>query len=129
MENRLGSANKRFFTTSSIYSSFLISKPVILIVRKSYSNPPPQQLSAIDSFYSQEPKRVIAIGIDQAANLQELKASRKRLFEKFLSNPSDVQLALDLKVMDDQIAENTHRQDLNSRTKMPRKRADKPSIG
>lgn len=72
---------------------------------------------------------MIATGLDQSTKLQELKTSRKHLFEKFLSNPSDVQLALDLKVLDDQIAENTHRQDSNLKTKMPRKRSDKPSVG
>jgi hypothetical protein len=41
----------------------------------------------------------------QEARLQELRGKRKPLSERFESNPQDTRLALELKIIDDQIAE------------------------
>jgi hypothetical protein len=41
----------------------------------------------------------------QEIRLQELKDKRKPLSERFENNPNDTHLALELKVIDDQIAE------------------------
>jgi hypothetical protein len=41
----------------------------------------------------------------QTIRLQELTSQRKPLFEQFKSNPKDTHLALELKIIDDQIAE------------------------
>jgi hypothetical protein len=41
----------------------------------------------------------------QKMRLQELTRQRKPLLERFESNPNDTHLALELKIIDDQIAE------------------------
>jgi hypothetical protein len=41
----------------------------------------------------------------QEIRLQELKDKRKPLSERFENNPNDTHLALELKIIDDQIAE------------------------
>jgi hypothetical protein len=40
--------------------------------------------------------------------IQELRAKREPLFERFVNNPSEIHLAVEIKVIDDQIAECTH---------------------
>ena len=49
---------------------------------------------------------------DWKSKREELKAKRKPLFTRFLKNPNDVRLALELKHIDDQIAECTERMEL-----------------
>ena len=41
----------------------------------------------------------------QGAMLQELKGKRKHLLKRFEENPNEIHLALELKIIDDQIAE------------------------
>jgi len=40
--------------------------------------------------------------------LQELKAEREPLFQRFSNNPSQIHLAIEIKLIDDQIAECNH---------------------
>jgi hypothetical protein len=40
--------------------------------------------------------------------LEELKAEREPLFQRFSSNPNETHLALEIKLIDDQIAECNH---------------------
>jgi hypothetical protein len=43
--------------------------------------------------------------IDPRKNREELQGKRNRLFEQFVKNPSDTLLALEIKAIDDQVAE------------------------
>ena len=40
--------------------------------------------------------------------LQELKAEREPLFQRFSNNPNEIHLAIEIKLIDDQIAECNH---------------------
>ena len=42
---------------------------------------------------------------DRKIELEELKARRKLLFKQFVEHPSDVRVSLEIKKIDDQIAE------------------------
>ncbi len=46
---------------------------------------------------------------DEKKKREELKAKRNLLFERYLKHPMDTHLALEIKVIDDQIAEQTKR--------------------
>ena len=46
---------------------------------------------------------------------EELKAERNGLFQRFLRNPQDTQLALKIKLIDDQVAECTEQMKQESR--------------
>jgi hypothetical protein len=48
---------------------------------------------------------------DRKIELEELKARRNLLFRQFVENPSDVRLSLEIKKIDDQIAEFTQRKE------------------
>jgi hypothetical protein len=43
--------------------------------------------------------------IDAMKKREEMKAKRNLLFARFLKNPSDTRLALEIKIIDDQVAE------------------------
>ena len=43
--------------------------------------------------------------IDEERRRDKLKAKRKRLFERFLNNPANTGLALEIKSIDDHVAE------------------------
>ena len=43
--------------------------------------------------------------IDAKKKREKLKATRNLLFARFLKNPSDTRLALEIKIIDDQVAE------------------------
>jgi hypothetical protein len=45
--------------------------------------------------------------IDTMRKREELKAKRNLLFQRFLQNPLDTHLALEIKIIDDQVAECT----------------------
>jgi hypothetical protein len=47
--------------------------------------------------------------IDARKKREELKAKRDRLFDQYLKNPSNTSLALEIKTIDDQIAESVAR--------------------
>ena len=51
--------------------------------------------------------RVPETEIDDKSKRQKLKAKRNLLFEKYLRNPEDTQRALEIKIIDDQLAEFT----------------------
>lgn len=42
--------------------------------------------------------------MESEAKREELKARRKRLFERFVKNPENIRLAIEIKRMDDQVA-------------------------
>ncbi len=50
--------------------------------------------------------------VDWKRKREELKAVRKPLFTRYLKNPNDIRMALELKHIDDQIAECTERMEL-----------------
>jgi hypothetical protein len=43
--------------------------------------------------------------VDARKKLKELRTERNRLFERFLKNPSDIGLAIEIKKIDNQVAE------------------------
>jgi len=45
--------------------------------------------------------------IDDKAKREKLKIKRNLLFERYLKNPDDTQRALEIKIIDDQVAEFT----------------------
>jgi hypothetical protein len=51
---------------------------------------------------------VLKIAIDEHSKREKLKATRNLLFENFLKAPDDIRLALEIKRIDDQIAECTN---------------------
>jgi hypothetical protein len=55
---------------------------------------------------------MFAISVDWKNKREELKAKRKPLFTRYMKNPNDIHLALELKQIDDQIAECTERMEL-----------------
>jgi hypothetical protein len=48
---------------------------------------------------------------DRKIELEELKARRNLLFKQFVEHPSDVRVSLEIKKIDDQIAELTERRE------------------
>jgi len=54
---------------------------------------------------------------DRKIGLEELKARRKLLFKQFVEHPSDVRVTLEIKKIDDQIAELTDRMEPRKGTK------------
>ena len=61
--------------------------------------------------------RVPETEIDDKSKRQKLKAKRNLLFEKYLKNPEDTQRALEIKIIDDQLAEFTRQIDLKEAAK------------
>jgi hypothetical protein len=54
---------------------------------------------------------------DRRIELEGLKARRKLLFKQFIEHPSDVRVSLEIKKIDDQIAELTERKEPRKGTK------------
>jgi hypothetical protein len=54
---------------------------------------------------------------DDLAKREKLKAKRNSLFEKYLKNPKDTHRALEIKILDDQVAEFTRQIDRKGATK------------
>ncbi len=48
---------------------------------------------------------MLETAIDEKRKREELKAKRNLLFERYLKNPLDTRLALEIKAIDDQVAE------------------------
>jgi len=48
---------------------------------------------------------ILSISLQLQARRDELKARRESLFNKFLKNPGESQLSLEIKALDDQVAE------------------------
>jgi hypothetical protein len=49
---------------------------------------------------------VLETTIEEKRKREDLKAERNRLFERYLKHPMDTRLALDIKALDDELAEN-----------------------
>ena len=54
---------------------------------------------------------MLETAIDEKRKREELKAKRNLLFERYLKNPQDTRLALEIKAIDDQIAESIKQTD------------------
>jgi len=50
---------------------------------------------------------VLETAIEEKRKREDLKAKRDLLFERYLKHPMDTRLAIEIKNIDDQIAENT----------------------
>jgi len=50
---------------------------------------------------------VLETAIEEKRKRDDLKAKRDLLFERYLKHPMDTRLAIEIKTIDDQIAENT----------------------
>jgi len=50
---------------------------------------------------------VLGTAIEEKRKRDDLKAKRDLLFERYLKHPMDTRLAIEIKTIDDQIAENT----------------------
>jgi hypothetical protein len=61
--------------------------------------------------------RVSEIVIDEKRQREELKARRDALFEQYLKNPLKTRLALEIKTLDDQIAEHTKQIEQKTRSR------------
>src|SRR5882762_10094563 len=48
---------------------------------------------------------ILSISLQSRTRRDELKARRESLFNKYLKNPAETQLALEIKALDDQVAE------------------------
>ena len=62
--------------------------------------------------------RVPETAIDDKSKRDKLKAKRTLLFEKYLKNPEDTQRALEIKLIDDQVAEFTQQIDRKEAAKI-----------
>jgi hypothetical protein len=58
---------------------------------------------------------MLATSVDWKSKREELKAKRKPLFKQYLKNPHDTSMALEIKNIDDQIAECTEHMELKRR--------------
>jgi hypothetical protein len=50
---------------------------------------------------------VLEAAIEEKRKREELKAKRDLLFERYLKHPMDIRLALEIKIIDDQLAVDT----------------------
>jgi hypothetical protein len=55
--------------------------------------------------------------IEEKRKREELKAKRDQLFERYLKHPMDTRLALEIKAIDDQIAEQEGRKEAKTRNR------------
>ena len=55
--------------------------------------------------------------IEEKRKREELKAKRDQLFERYLKHPMDTRLALEIKAIDDQIAEQVGRKEAKTRNR------------
>jgi hypothetical protein len=58
-----------------------------------------------------------ASSVDRRIELEQLKARRNLLFKQFVEHPSDIRISLEIKKIDDQIAEFTERMEPRKGTK------------
>jgi hypothetical protein len=61
--------------------------------------------------------RVLDIPIEEKRKREELKTKRDQLFERYLKHPMDIRLALEIKAIDDQIAEHAGRKEAKTRNR------------
>jgi hypothetical protein len=50
---------------------------------------------------------LLELAADEKQTQEKLKAKRQQLFERFSKNPRDIHLAVEIKLLDDQLAELT----------------------
>jgi len=62
--------------------------------------------------------RVPEAAVDNKSKREKLRAKRNLLFEKYLKNPEDTQRALEIKLLDDQVAEFTKQIDRKEAAKI-----------
>lgn len=62
---------------------------------------------------------MLATSVDWKSKREELKAKRKPLFTRYVKNPNDTHMAMELKHLDDQIAECTARMETEERKAAP----------
>jgi len=62
--------------------------------------------------------RVPEAAVDNKSKREKLRAKRNLLFEKYLKNPEDTQRALEIKLIDDQVAEFTKQIDRKEAAKI-----------
>lgn len=55
--------------------------------------------------------------IEEKRKREELKAKRDQLFDRYLKHPMDTRLALEIKAIDDQIAEHAGRKEEKTRSR------------
>ena len=55
--------------------------------------------------------------IEEKRKREELKAKRDQLFERYLKHPMDTRLALEIKAIDDQIADHAGRKEGKTRSR------------
>jgi hypothetical protein len=55
---------------------------------------------------------MLATSVDWKSKREELRAKRKPLFRQYVKKPTDIRMALELKHIDDQIAECTERMEM-----------------
>jgi hypothetical protein len=73
-------------------------------VYKSFLSPNTEE-SPLAHAFRKELRRVLETAIDAKTKREELKAKRNLLFARFLKNPLDTHLALEIKIIDDLVAE------------------------
>jgi len=61
--------------------------------------------SRLCPYWFKRSKEILSKPIDLQKRRDELKARRESLFNKYLKNPEETQLALEIKVLDDEVAE------------------------
>jgi len=54
---------------------------------------------------------LLELAADEKQMFEKLKAKRHQLFERFSKNPRDIRLAVEIKLLDDQLAELTRQLD------------------
>jgi hypothetical protein len=54
---------------------------------------------------------LLELAADEKQTHEKLKAKRQQLFERFSKNPRDIHLAVEIKLLDDQLAELTRQLD------------------
>jgi hypothetical protein len=59
----------------------------------------------MSAYWLQRFKTILSSSVDCKKKREELKAKRELLFDKYLKHPTDIHLALEIKLLDDQVAE------------------------
>jgi hypothetical protein len=60
---------------------------------------------------------IVTAPVDWKTKREELRAERDRLFERYLKRPNEIRLALEIKLLDDQVAECNEQRQRERRTR------------
>jgi hypothetical protein len=71
----------------------------------------------MSAYWSQRCNSIISTPVDWKKKADQLKAKRDPLFAKYLKHPWDTRLALEIKALDDQVAECAEQLQLERRAK------------